>query len=146
MEESGWGEFEVGISIHFRDLSLEPISVIHKLALFPTDGFLTIEKPVISEHYDELVFNETPKDRALLAALTGGSRLGGGAAAAGAAGPTAYPYQDFFPAYSAEDDLAKIAAARQFLQDRKLEFQDRLLQRQMEAEREKQELKQLGMI
>jgi hypothetical protein len=34
--ETGWGEFEVGIQIHFHDPSQPPVSVVHLLKLHPS--------------------------------------------------------------------------------------------------------------
>jgi len=56
--ETGWGEFEVSITIHFKDEEEEPITFFHQLKLYPPGPPqpLTTKKPVVSERYDEIVF------------------------------------------------------------------------------------------
>jgi len=54
---SSWGEFELHIRIYLVDTSEKPIELTHMLRLFPLDGQLS-KKPVVSEFYDEIVFNE----------------------------------------------------------------------------------------
>lgn len=135
MSETGWGEFDITFRIHLRDAAAEPITLTHKLALYPPSGQYN-EKPVLSEHYDEVVFNSLPADAAVRAALLKGpQRLS-----------PAYPYHELLPTYSAEDDMARIQAARQKLQDLKVEIQDRLMRARIEAEREKDELRALGAV
>ena len=62
VRESGWGEFDCGIDIYFKDARLKPITLIHLLKLYPNDAPLDpaqIEgplKPVLAEQYDELIF------------------------------------------------------------------------------------------
>ncbi len=138
VSETGWGSFEIGIAIHLRDPSLTPIHFIHILKLFPDSGAASSgpDKPTLSEFYDEIVFNEPPKDAALAAAL--------------ARGPVsdcpAYMYQDHFGLYSPDQDLAAIKAARDFLRERAEEHQDRLSQRMAEASALKKHLASLGML
>lgn len=58
--EQGWGEFEIQIQIYLHDCAEKPIEVSHILKLYP-DGDnqqLNPSKPVVSERYDEIVFNE----------------------------------------------------------------------------------------
>ncbi|KAG1704230.1 hypothetical protein DVH05_006240 [Phytophthora capsici] len=57
--ELGWGEFETRIQIYFHDPNERPISIIHLLVLYPPNSQpASTKKPVVSEFYDELVFNE----------------------------------------------------------------------------------------
>lgn len=135
VSETGWGEFEVNFRIHLRDPSAEPILLTHKLSLYPPSGVYT-ERPVLTEKYDEIVFNSLPTDAAARGALLGGPT---------ALAP-AYPYQEFFPTYSAEDDLARVAAARAKLGDLRVEMQDRLMRARVEADREADELRALGAL
>ena len=73
VSESGWGEFEVLISIHMHDTKLDPVQVVHKLKLYPPAGIVaSLERPVIDEVYDEIVFNELPKDARLRKLLLSG--------------------------------------------------------------------------
>jgi transcription initiation factor IIF auxiliary subunit len=44
--ETGWGEFEVGIRIYFRDPSEQPIDLFHQLKLYPSTVPLTQKKAI----------------------------------------------------------------------------------------------------
>lgn len=60
--ELGWGEFQVAMRIHFHDVP-EYVDIYHPLRLFPpgdTSGG-SLKKPVVTEYYDEIVFND-PSD------------------------------------------------------------------------------------
>eukprot|EP00899_Mesostigma_viride_P007279 jgi/Mesvir1/16552/Mv10093-RA.1 len=59
--ESGWGEFEIAITIHFSsDACEKPLELSHHLQLYPKEEGFTpnTKRPVVSEKYDELVFFE----------------------------------------------------------------------------------------
>jgi len=57
--ENGWGEFEAGIRIHFRDSEESPIEILHMVKLFHENGTpQSLRKPVIHEKYDEIVFTD----------------------------------------------------------------------------------------
>mmetsp|Transcript_10785 Transcript_10785/g.21097 ORF Transcript_10785/g.21097 Transcript_10785/m.21097 type:complete len:219 (+) Transcript_10785:3631-4287(+) len=58
--ESGWGEFEICIQIYFRDPREKRLDIFHFLRLYPTTpgASQSTKKPVISEFYDEVIFNE----------------------------------------------------------------------------------------
>ncbi|OAD75602.1 hypothetical protein PHYBLDRAFT_19908 [Phycomyces blakesleeanus NRRL 1555(-)] len=64
LQETGWGEFEILIKIHFHPAASEkPVSLYHHLRLHPYEDDVSgqpwpKEKPVTSYSYDELVFNE----------------------------------------------------------------------------------------
>ncbi|CEP11865.1 hypothetical protein [Parasitella parasitica] len=64
VSETGWGEFEIMIKIHFHSIASEkPISLYHHLRLHPYEDDANgqpwpKDKPVMSLLYDELVFNE----------------------------------------------------------------------------------------
>jgi len=69
VSESGWGEFEVQIKIHFHDSTGEkPVTFYHLLKLFHTQpgdsGIQTSsamvqgKKTVVSESYDEIIFQD----------------------------------------------------------------------------------------
>lgn len=64
MSETGWGEFEIMIKIHFHAAAAEkPVVVYHHLRLHPYEDDVNgqpwpKDKPVLSLLYDELVFNE----------------------------------------------------------------------------------------
>ncbi|KAI9315413.1 yeats family-domain-containing protein [Obelidium mucronatum] len=61
--ETGWGEFEIMIRISFMDSQEKPLQLFHQLQLYPKDEAADPDmdapkQTIISEHYDELVFNE----------------------------------------------------------------------------------------
>ena len=58
--EKGWGEFEIHIQIFFQDSRDKPLEITHMLKLYPDSdsGPNVTSKPVVSEKYDELVFND----------------------------------------------------------------------------------------
>lgn len=66
------------------------------------------------------------------------------------AGPTAkqpaYLYQEYFPTYPAEEDLAKVQAARVRLAEEMRALEVRLLMRQQEVARTREELRSLGVV
>lgn len=58
LSAAGWGEFEMKIRIVFKDPSERPVEFPHFLRLFPLGKKVYIEQPVVSEYYDEFIFNE----------------------------------------------------------------------------------------
>jgi hypothetical protein len=51
VSETGWGSFEVGITLVLRDPSAPPIRLTHLLRLFPESGATAPnEKAVLYEH------------------------------------------------------------------------------------------------
>lgn len=74
VSEYGWGEFEAGIRIFFRDPNEQPIDLIHQIRLYPPvfDPAIAVEPqnpkiPVVAESYDEVVFtNPTETFKRLL--------------------------------------------------------------------------------
>ncbi|KAF1796889.1 yeats family-domain-containing protein [Mucor lusitanicus] len=64
VSETGWGEFEIMIKIHFQNVvSEKPVVLYHHLRLHPYEDDVNgqpwpKDKPVMSLLYDELVFNE----------------------------------------------------------------------------------------
>lgn len=60
--ESGWGEFDIKITINLKDelinKNMPPIEFIHFLKLYPTLQHvnLSTKKPIVSENFDEIVF------------------------------------------------------------------------------------------
>ncbi|KAI8930314.1 yeats family-domain-containing protein, partial [Entophlyctis helioformis] len=62
--ETGWGEFEIMIKISFLDPAEKPVTVYHQLQLYPKDetALLPSKKPVIVEHYDEIIFSEPTEE------------------------------------------------------------------------------------
>nr|XP_026690149.1 YEATS domain-containing protein 4 [Ciona intestinalis] len=58
--ETGWGEFEIVIKIFFHDPNDRPLTIYHGLRLFQTENNIIVgnKKAVISEFYDEMVFQD----------------------------------------------------------------------------------------
>jgi hypothetical protein len=135
VSETGWGEFEIGIKIYLRDPAAEPISLTHMLRLYSA-GPPSVDRPVIAESYDEIVFNELPKDADAAAALKAGP----------GPDPPAYPYQEWLTSFDAESDLALVQAARQYIHDRHVELQDRSARADAEHAALRRDLSALGAL
>lgn len=62
--EQGWGEFEIGVTLHFTpDARESEVTMFHKLKLYEEDGSAsTVKKPVVSESYEEVIFSEPHED------------------------------------------------------------------------------------
>ncbi|XP_072829518.1 YEATS domain-containing protein 4-like isoform X1 [Vicugna pacos] len=57
--ETGWGEFEIIIKIFFIDPNERPVTLYHLLKLFQSDTNAMLgEKTVVSEFYDEMIFQD----------------------------------------------------------------------------------------
>ncbi|KAF8372808.1 gfl-1 [Pristionchus pacificus] len=57
--ETGWGEFEVQMRIYFVDSNEKPITAFHYIRLFqPIVTLPNGSQQVVSEYYDEIVFQE----------------------------------------------------------------------------------------
>jgi YEATS domain-containing protein 4 len=57
--ETGWGEFQLNIRIVFQDATQKPLNFTHHLMLYPTEEANQVKtsRPVISEHYEEIIFD-----------------------------------------------------------------------------------------
>ncbi|KAJ3255987.1 YEATS domain-containing protein 4 [Boothiomyces macroporosus] len=62
VSETGWGEFNIAITMHFVDPNEPPITVNHMLQLYHKDDNPLQKKYVVSEHFDELVFTSPNND------------------------------------------------------------------------------------
>lgn len=61
VHEEGWGEFDIGIKLHFwPESGCRPIEIQHQLKLYPNEMLAVAQqpskKPVVNEVYEELVF------------------------------------------------------------------------------------------
>ncbi|ERL89813.1 YEATS domain-containing protein 4 [Dendroctonus ponderosae] len=60
--ETGWGEFEIVIKIHFHDPNERPVTMYHILKLFHSGGTQDLGaeqgKGLVAESYDEIVFQD----------------------------------------------------------------------------------------
>lgn len=96
MTETGWGEFEIQIKLYFVPESGEkPQTLWHSLKLHPfgpdAEGKRERREPVISQNYEEVVFNE-PVDH-FYDLLTGGGPAQQGPRGKGAKGKQAMQYR-----------------------------------------------------
>mmetsp|Transcript_6673 Transcript_6673/g.20210 ORF Transcript_6673/g.20210 Transcript_6673/m.20210 type:complete len:220 (+) Transcript_6673:69-728(+) len=124
--ETGWGEFEVNIRVVTKDVTEKPIELFHLLRLFPPPGTDMTKKPVASEHYDELIFQDPPEN--LLKILKAGpqSKFKGSSLAA------------HFSSFDGQEarELKQIENARKKLREEKLALEEKY----NSLEREREEL------
>lgn len=64
IKETGWGEFEIQIKLHFRNANIKPLLVYHMLKLYP-DIDRTDQNTVISERIERLITNSSNVDDTL---------------------------------------------------------------------------------
>lgn len=136
LSETGWGEFEISITIFFHgDVAEKPLDLFHHLKLYPEDesGPQSIKKPVVVESYDEIVFAE-PSEAFYLrarnhpAVVTTGTPTG--LSLPPPSGTTNenfgekkrgdtkdHPLNQWFLRHSEADELAQLTAARQQVQN-----------------------------
>ncbi|CAI9781978.1 unnamed protein product [Fraxinus pennsylvanica] len=132
LSESGWGEFEIVITLYFHsDITEKPLHLYHHLKLYPEEesGPMSMKKPVVVESYDEIVFSE-PSEGFLARVQNHPTvimpRLPSGFALppvpmedieSGKRGDTKNnPLNQWFTNFSEADELLKLAAARQQVQ------------------------------
>ncbi|OVA12841.1 YEATS [Macleaya cordata] len=134
LSETGWGEFEIAISLFFHsDVSDKQLDLYHHLKLYPEDDSSapqSTKKPVVVESYDEIVFCEPSESffaRAQNHPAVSVPRLPASfnIPPAGAIesvnekkrGDTKdHPLSQWFMNFSEADELLKLAAARQQVQ------------------------------
>eukprot|EP00879_Flechtneria_rotunda_P009663 GHRR01010110.1.p1 GENE.GHRR01010110.1~~GHRR01010110.1.p1 ORF type:complete len:207 (+),score=30.89 GHRR01010110.1:224-844(+) len=58
LTEAGWGEFDIGVVLHFApDAQEKPLEIFHRLKLYSDDDPTgATRKPVVAEQFEELVF------------------------------------------------------------------------------------------
>ena len=123
VSETGWGEFEVNIRIHFHDPAEQPVDLVHMLKLYPPGTQQpSTKKPVRAEFYDECVFHEPTEafHRRLVA------------------GPVKqvppHPLQDFYTRFDEGEDMAKLAGAAKFVGAELATIKDKLLKAEVEMQ------------
>eukprot|EP00268_Persea_americana_P016624 TRINITY_DN1787_c1_g1_i1.p1 TRINITY_DN1787_c1_g1~~TRINITY_DN1787_c1_g1_i1.p1 ORF type:complete len:255 (+),score=40.53 TRINITY_DN1787_c1_g1_i1:51-767(+) len=133
LSESGWGEFEIAITLVFHsDVSDKQLDLYHHLKLYPEDesGTQSTKKPVVVESYDEIVFSEPTEaffariqnhPVAIVPRLPSGLNLP-------PPGPNEHSserrrgdtkehsHSQWFTNFSEADELSKLSAARQQVQ------------------------------
>ncbi|CAI9104660.1 OLC1v1003383C1 [Oldenlandia corymbosa var. corymbosa] len=133
LSESGWGEFEIVITLHFHnDVCEKPVHLYHHLKLYPEDdsGPMSVKKPVVVESYDEIVLTEPSEG--FLARVHNNPAVVVPRLPLGFPLPPPVPLEDaekkkrgdtkdhslsqWFTNFSEADELLKLAAARQQVQ------------------------------
>ncbi|CAM0912646.1 unnamed protein product [Alopecurus aequalis] len=132
LSETGWGEFEIAITLFFHSDACEKrVDLFHQLKLYPEEdaGPQSTKKPVVMETYDEVVFTEPTEafflrvqnhPAAIVPRLPPGITLS-------SPGPMEHmdkkrydnkdhPLSQWFSNFSEADELLKLAAARQQVQ------------------------------
>ena len=110
--EEGWGEFEIGIAVDFKAVGREKgLKLRHTLRLYPTDPNegQSLKKPVVVEHYDEVLFVEP--NAAMIKVLEALPEPGAGARPEGASALDDYE-PGWFPSWNDNEERAKVQAAR----------------------------------
>ncbi len=64
VHESGWGEFDAIIKVYFQDSVEKMVEFFHPLRLFHGDTEIPESEPVVTEYYDEIVFQD-PSEKLL---------------------------------------------------------------------------------
>ncbi|XP_058085084.1 transcription initiation factor TFIID subunit 14b isoform X2 [Magnolia sinica] len=133
LSESGWGEFEIAITLFFRgDACDKQLDLYHHLKLYPEDesGPQSTKKPVVVESYDEIVFSEPTEvffarvqnhPAAIVPRLPAGLNLPPAVPIENANEKRRFDSKDhslsqWFMNFSEADELSKLAAARQQVQ------------------------------
>jgi len=102
----GWGEFEVRIRLHFNDPDEPPLDCYHNLRLYPPGGQApSLKRPVVSESYDEIVFNRPNENFAKALMRPVARRLG-----------ASHPMRDVFAHFDEERDLKTVVDALEFVE------------------------------
>lgn len=124
--EHGWGEFDAIIRVYFHDNAEKFVEFFHPLRLFADASGEPSKKPVVSEFYDEIVFQD-PSEKLLNTLKTTphgpGTRI--------KTSHLAPYFKDFSSAEST--DLKKIEEARKKIRDETIKKQERY--EELEAER-----------
>lgn len=133
--EVGWGAFDIPITIYLKDPATPPITVIHKLRLYTADNAPpALDRAVVEDHYEELVFNDLPADEKAREELLAGPKKK----------QPPFTFSEHLPDYSAAEDLARIKAASAKILKDSVIMKDRLLRRQDEAAKMAHDLRSLG--
>ncbi|KAF8662139.1 hypothetical protein HU200_056332 [Digitaria exilis] len=131
LSESGWGEFEIAITLFFHsDVCEKRLDLFHQLKLYPEEevGPPSTKKPVVVETYDEIVFPEPTEvffQRVQNHPAANVPRLPPGLTLPPPGSMEIVPYEkkhgdtkdhplsQWFSNFSEADELLKLAAARQ---------------------------------
>ncbi|KAL9248824.1 Transcription initiation factor TFIID subunit 14b-like protein [Drosera capensis] len=133
LTECGWGEFEIAITLYFKeDVCDKQLDLYHHLKLYPDEesGPQSTKRPVVVESYDEIVFQDPMENffarvRSLPAVvvprLPASFQLSPVLVEDGEerrrSGTKDHVLSQWFKHFSEADELSKLAAARQQVQD-----------------------------
>ncbi len=132
VSEYGWGEFEAGIRIFFRDPNEQPIDLIHQIRLYPpaSDPTITIavepqnpKIPVVAELYDEVVFTSPTETFKRLLMMYSVSQTDISALVDGAVG-----MEQHYTKYCDDADLQQLANVQDIINREMDQAKTRLLQ------------------
>jgi transcription initiation factor IIF auxiliary subunit len=140
VSDEGWGEFEAGMLVELWDPTLCPIRFTHHLRLHPLPGqasSMPPDAPVVSEFYDEVVFNnpetQSPELMERIAKFMEPSEV-----------PSGHRLEQHFKEFSPAGDLAQIAAAQAFVAQETARLMERLARADTEATQIMDDLETLG--
>eukprot|EP00871_Galdieria_phlegrea_P002165 jgi/Galph1/294/GphlegSOOS_G5134.1 len=132
--EEGWGEFDLLIRLHFVENLENPVELVHPLRLFPNPPKEpSVDEPVVSEYYDEIVFQDPTEE--LLALLRMGAQRT-------IVSPLSSYFHDFIG--DEERDLENIRASREVIRSKTSLLHDRMKQLDEEKTRLSEQLSRLG--
>ena len=117
--EFGWGEFELKIQLYFVDPEEPPVEVFHHLRLYPPGGQTpSFKRPVVSEFYDEIVFNRPNEEFAKKLLKPIEERK-----------PTPpHPMKDVFADFSEQRDLETVERALDYVENEAKRIEKRLVE------------------
>jgi YEATS domain-containing protein 4 len=117
--EFGWGEFELKIQLYFVDSDEPPVEVFHHLRLYPPAGQApSLKRPVVSEFYDEVVFNRPNEEFAKKLLKPIEDRK-----------PTPpHPMKDIFADFSEQRDLKIVERALNYVENEARRIEKRIVE------------------
>jgi len=121
--ETGWGEFEIGIKIHFVDTNEKPVEMFHSLKLYAIVESQQVNpnqptqkpKPICSEHYEEVVFNQPREEMYKILMETDPSTMT----------PRPTKYADYYQVFSEQAELRELHDVQQKLKSEIQKLRDR---------------------
>ncbi|KAJ3035281.1 NuA4 histone H4 acetyltransferase complex and the SWR1 complex subunit [Rhizophlyctis rosea] len=129
--ETGWGEFEILIKVYFQDGGDKYGSLYHTLQLYPKEDATTTQskRNVVSETYDEVIFNEPTEE--LFEILQKHPAQPSGKKSA----------QPLFNAQTEQEELRKIAEAQKKVLDEIEKYRTRVKAEETGGQKNGQEVK-----
>ncbi|XP_057867844.1 transcription initiation factor TFIID subunit 14b isoform X1 [Cryptomeria japonica] len=156
LSETGWGEFEISMTIYFHsDVAEKQIELFHHLKLYPEDesGPQSTKKPVVIESYDEIVIAQPTESFYLRAGNHPAIVVSGASTGLSLPPPSGIANDNFsekkrgdtkehalgqwFLRHSEADELAQLTAARQQIQHHIMKLRRQVTSIEAEAQRMK---------